>query len=295
MSWLEKKCLFTSAGTHLFLLLLLVLGSAFFVSDRPHSLPSVRVVPSRLVDEALSGGGGNPNQPPTDAQQKGQILAPTPAKPVEAVLKPEPVRQPPEPKADIKKVEPRSAPKKEVAKVSKEPAKPAPTPKSATAKQTPLDLKPIVRNQSAAMKAKAEAETRELALANKHAASQLNKAIEDLRSGFASGTVVEVSGTGGEAYANYAQWVKTVYDEAWLVTDDLTDDTSTAKVSVTIARNGDVVEAKMVVPSGNAALDKSVERALKSVRFVAPFPAGARESQRTFIIKFNLKSKRLAG
>ncbi len=289
MSRLEKKCLFSSAGMHLFLLLLLVLSSAFFVSDRPRSLPSVRVVPSRLVDDALSGGGGNPSKPPSDAQQKGQILAPTPAKPVE------PVRPPPEPKADIKKVETRPVPKKEVAKLPKEPAKPVPTPKDAQAKPTGLDLKPIVRNQSAAMKAKAEAEARELARANKRAASQVNKAIEDLRSGFAAGTVVEVSGTGGEAYANYAQWVKTMYDEAWLVTDDLTDETATAKVSVTIARNGDVINARLVDPSGNAALDKSVERALKSVRFVAPFPAGSRESERTFIIKFNLKSKRLAG
>src|SRR5258708_34110457 len=214
MKWLEKKCLFTSAGMHLFLLLLLVLGSAFFVSDRPHSLPSVRVVPSRLVDEALSGGGGNPNQPPSDAQQKGQILAPTPAKPVEAVRKPEPVRQPPEPKAETKKVEARSAPKKEIAKVPKEPSKPAPTPKNAPAKQTPLDLKTIVRHQSDAMKAKAEAEARQLALANKRAASQLNKAIEDLRSGFASGTVVEVSGTGGEAYPHYRPGGKTVDDVA---------------------------------------------------------------------------------
>src|SRR5713226_5475104 len=131
----------------------------------------------QISNQLVFEHGRNPNKPPSDAQQKGQILAPTPAKPVEAVRKPEPVKQPPEPKADIKKVEARSVPKKEVAKVPNEPAKPAPTPKNALAKQTPLDLKPIVLNQSAALKAKAEAEARELALANKRAASQLNKAI----------------------------------------------------------------------------------------------------------------------
>ena len=77
--------------------------------------------------------------------------------------------------------------------------------------------------------------------------------------------------------------------------DDLMDESSTAKVSVTIAKSGHVISARIERRSGNSPLDRSVQRALDKVRFVAPFPAGALEEQRTFLINFNLKAKRLLG
>jgi TonB family protein len=110
-----------------------------------------------------------------------------------------------------------------------------------------------------------------------------------------SGTAVEVFGTGGEAYANYLQFVKTVYDEAWLVTPDLVNDDAAALVRVTIARSGHVVSSEIIRRSGNSTLDKSVQRALDKVKFVAPFPEKAREAERTFTIEFNLTTKRMAG
>src|ERR1051325_1552179 len=88
MNRLEKKCLIASTGTHLFLFLLLVFGSAFFVSrDKTMSLRPLTAVPTRLVDDALSGGGGNPNIAPSDAQQKGQTLVPQPRVDPQPVLK----------------------------------------------------------------------------------------------------------------------------------------------------------------------------------------------------------------
>jgi hypothetical protein len=38
-----------------------------------------------------------------------------------------------------------------------------------------------------------------------------------------------------------------------------------------------------------------VQRTLDRVTFVAPFPDGAKEKERTFIINFNLKAKRMLG
>ena len=59
--------------------------------------------------------------------------------------------------------------------------------------------------------------------------------------------------------------------------------------------NGNVIDSKLLKPSGNTALDRSVKRALDRVRFVAPFPEGSLDPQRTFTINFNLKSKRFSG
>ena len=114
--------------------------------------------------------------------------------------------------------------------------------------------------------------------------------------GLTKGTVVDIRGPGGEAYANYAQWVKTVYEDAWDPADDLLDDESTAQVTVTILKNGDVITARITKRSGVSSLDKSVQRALDKVRTIGrPFPEGAKEDQRTFTINFNLKAKRLTG
>src|SRR5262249_51793217 len=134
MSRLEKKCLIASAATHLFLLLLLIVGSAFFVSEpKPSNLPRIKMYSPKMIDALLAGGGGNPKLAPSDAQEKGQSLVqpPTPTQ-----------RTPPVPKPPAKSVEPVAVKKPEPLK----PAKPiTPKPRETvkeTAKPTP-DLKPI--------------------------------------------------------------------------------------------------------------------------------------------------------
>jgi hypothetical protein len=42
-------------------------------------------------------------------------------------------------------------------------------------------------------------------------------------------------------------------------------------------------------------VDASVQRTLDRVKFIAPFPEGATEKERTYIINFNLKAKRMLG
>jgi len=67
------------------------------------------------------------------------------------------------------------------------------------------------------------------------------------------------------------------------------------KVSVTIGHDGSVISSRILNPSGDSRVDASVRRTLDRVTFVAPFPEGAKEKERTFIINFNLKAKRLLG
>ena len=67
------------------------------------------------------------------------------------------------------------------------------------------------------------------------------------------------------------------------------------KATVTIASDGTVLSARILKPSGDASVDRSVQRTLDRVTFIAPFPEGAKDKQRTYTINFNLKAKRLSG
>jgi len=67
------------------------------------------------------------------------------------------------------------------------------------------------------------------------------------------------------------------------------------KVKVVIARDGAVISDAIITRSGIPSLDKSVDNALRRVQQLPPFPEGAKQTQRTFIINFNLKAKRLLG
>lgn len=267
---------------HAFLALVLVVGSAFFVDkERAPVVPKVRVVPTRLIDAALAGGGGNPKIAPSEDQQKGDTVKPLPPPPEP----PKVVQTPPKP------VEPKV-----------EPVKPKPTPVPTVAARTkpekesePLQLKPVTRSNKEKIEAQRNAEAKERAAKAEQLTKKFGTVEQSLRSGFTKGTKVDVWGPGGEAYAGYDALVKAIYDDAWDVTDSMTDDDSTAKVKIVIARSGKVVSAYIERRSGNSLLDKSVQRALDKVKFVAPFPEGSHDEQRTFTINFNLKAKRLLG
>ena len=100
-------------------------------------------------------------------------------------------------------------------------------------------------------------------------------------------------GGGGVPYANFLDGVRKDYTDAWIVPEGVTDDQATAIASVTIQRDGTVLEAHILTPSGNALADQSVEAVLRRVKRTVPLPDGAKENQRTVKIKFNVKAKLL--
>lgn len=102
-------------------------------------------------------------------------------------------------------------------------------------------------------------------------------------------------GNSSAAYANYADVVKSVYEQAWVPPDNAENDEANTKVRVTIASDGTVISARIITPSGDAGVDASIQRTLERVTFIKPFPAGAQEQERTYIINFNLKAKRMLG
>jgi protein TonB len=246
----------------------------------------LRVVPTRLVD-GPGGGGGNPNIQPSNAQQKGDTLVPQPPKAATPPAQPQKKPQ----KNPVKAPERVTSPKNTASKSDK------------SDKDAPLVLKPSKHANAAKARARQEeaeakaaaAQAQAFAAATRGVAERIGSATEALTTGFAQGTAVEVWGPGGEATADYAAFVEAIYRDAWIVPNDLIDDDATAKVSITIARSGRVISARIVRRSGNLSLDRSVQRTLDKVKFVHEFPEGARDEERTYYINFNLNAKRSIG
>ena len=121
----------------------------------------------------------------------------------------------------------------------------------------------------------------------------LQNAIQNLKNNFTSATTVDMPGDSSVAYANYASVVKSIYEQAWMPPDNTASDNANAKVTVTIASDGTVISAQVISSSGDDSVDSSVQRTLDRVTFIAPFPEGTTDKQRTYTINFNLKAKRM--
>ena len=292
MNRVQKKCLVASLALHALLCAILLVGPAFLSVNRQSAdLPTLQVIPAKIVDSLFSGGG-NPKANPPAAQKVVEPLAPVSqpeTRPPDPTPKPPPIKEP-----LTREVVEKPAPRKTGIKVN-----------TAIIKRgAETDTKEKARTEAEA-KAKAQAEARERAKAEADARrrtaqrmeSRLNSAFQSLSKNLSSGTTIEPLGPGGEAYADYGQVVKSYYDQAWIDPEDVSEDAATVKVKVFIRRDGTVTLDSITARSGIPALDKSVQNALDRVRLrgLPPFPEGAKESQRVYIINFNLKAKRLVG
>ncbi len=308
MNRLQKKCLISAAGFHLLLLLILFVGPAFLSSHKsdPDSVITMITLDTKLTD-GPSKGGGTPNaKPPPPAP-------PTPPAPQPQATPPEPPPKPPEqtkslleklfeptpPKEDkIEKPNPEALlPLKKV--VIKKHDTADPSSETSKLKIDPKDLKLVkktLKPKSAAPDT-SEADARAEAKAQARAAAARQQAfshsLQTLQNNLSSGTDVTVPGPGGAAFANYRDAVRIAYMDAWIAPTEAADDKATTTVSVTIARDGTVISARIKTPSGDPATDRSVDQTLRRVKSIAPFPEGATDSERTFIIKFDLTKKLL--
>jgi TonB family protein len=265
-----------------------------------------------LVDDALAGGGGNPIVAPSDDVQKGDTLRPQPAPPSPPPAPVQPKRPTPKPPVTPPKPKPSPEPPAEAKRPPPKPeavklddlklSRKGTIPVAKEAKETKpadlfkeLGLKPAGRSVADLQREQSRAQARELANMQRDLASALSETRTGLRSGFTQGTKVEVFGPGGEAYANYAAFVEAAYRDAWDPSGGLFDADDTTKASVTIGRSGHVIATRILKHSGRRDLDRSVQRVLDAIRFIAPFPEGSPDDQRTFVINFNLKAKRGVG
>jgi len=268
MNRLQKKCVIATAGFHLLLLVILFVGPAFFNSKpKVDDSQVLDVIPANLIDAAFNSGVKGA-QPP----------APTPT-----VTPPQPQPTPPAPKI----VEPAPAPQPTITErlekfFTPEIVKPAPTEIQPHKIQPNLtQVTRVESKNSATVKPKD----------NSQAAKNL---AEELRSQLSPATQVDAPGESSSAYANYASAVKSIYDQAWTLPDSVANDDENVRVSVTIASDGTVISSRIITPSGDASVDNSVQRTLDRVTFVAPFPEGVTDKERTYIINFNPQLKRLS-
>ena len=176
------------------------------------------------------------------------------------------------------------------------PVEPADKPTKPAPKKIEVSLKPVVRNTTKPTEDTTAADdAREAKRLAKAKAKAATDAARSIRENASSATTIEMKGEGSVSYANYASVVKSIYDRAWTPPTDMTGDDVTTKVSVTISSDGRVISSRIIDRSGDSRVDASVQRVLDRVDFVAPFPDGATEKERTFIINFNPQAKRMTG
>ena len=264
MNRLQKKCFIATAGIHLLLVLTLIVGPGFFVpKPKADDLPVLDVIPANLIDAAFNSGVRNA-QPP--------LPAPPPPQPV--VIPPAPAPEP--------------EPIKLVVKM------PAPEPKAAekpaVSEKPKIQINTQLVSRSAPKNSPAPDNSQQLQQRQTRA---INSALRALRSNLSPGTTIDLPGNSSAAYASYAAAVKSVYEQDWQPPADAANDEANVKVTVTIASDGAVLAAHIITPSGDPGLDGSVQRTLDRVTFIAPFPEGAKEKERTYTINFNLKAKKL--
>jgi len=285
MSRLQKKCLMMSTGAHLLLALIVVIGPGFMSSDRTlDNLPELNFVPSVLVDAAVAGGG-NPNAKPPPA------VTPTPTPPPVQASAPPPE---PKPAPKVREPEPLPEPVKESKPVA-DSLEPSETkrkmPNIPTALVERSRTTPKTNSQAAEQ---AKAEERRAADARRRLAGEIARAANSIRAGTGSATAIEEIGPGGggPAYASYKAWVQTVYMNAWVPPEEASVDAAVVVATVTIARDGTILSKSILTRSGNPEVDSSVQRTLDRVVTIGrPFPDGAKEPERSYKLRFDVKAK----
>ncbi len=280
MNRLQKKCVIATVGIHLLLLLILIFGSAFFSPrPKPDDTQLLDVIPANLIDAAFNSGVRNATPP---APAPVVVPPPQPAPPTPTFQPPPPVPKPvvTPPPTLMDRVEKYFKP---------EPVKPTPdlTPVEKPVKNQPHKIQPnLTPTIRTAPKNNSTPDN------PRRDTRALNNTLKNLRNNLSSPTEVTLPGDSTVAYANYASVVKSIYDQAWTLPDSIANDDENVKVTVSIASDGTVISARIIERAGDAPVDASVQRTLDRVTFIAPFPDGATEKERSYTINFNPKAKR---
>ncbi len=282
MNRLQKKCVVATAGLHLLLLTILLVGPAFYnPQPKPSETHLLDMISPNLIDAAFSSGV--PNAAPPPPAPPVALPPPQPTPPTPQVQTPPPTPPKPiEPKPTLaERVEKffAPAPKPEPAKPA--PAKPAPKPHEIqvnTQRVTRIPTRNSTPNPTATSKP--------------DNSKDIARAITNLRNKLSPGMVVDVPGTSTVAYSSFKDALGTIYYNAWLPPEGVANDEADTMVKIVVARDGTVISSHIITPSGNAKIDDSVRRALNRVSSVGPLPDQSK-SEQEFTLDFNLKTKQM--
>lgn len=290
MNGTGRKCLIASAVTHGLLLVMLFVGSAFIPNHRPPEPIAITLIeiPDFLIDEPNMVGGGNPRAGIPEPQPQAPPAQATPATPVNQPL-PEPEPPKPQPQAAPQVRQPVLPEPRFNFSETKRPAERPPRTQPAFdfSKARRKTIQPSKAPNGGDRAARESAAARE-----KQLARAAGTALSRLQSGLSTGVgEIGVPGPGGPAYMSYNLALRKFYEDAWIPPQVSRDNEPLVEVEVTIARDGTVLNARILKRSGRRELDQSVDRTLKRVKKVPPFPSGSKDEKRTFKINFNLSSK----
>jgi TonB family protein len=280
MNRIQKKCFVASTGVHLLLVVILFVGSAFFSPPKKaEDLQEVDILPTKLIDAMMSGGGERVRGTPQPPSPPPRAAEPSPT--------PEKAKEPDPPKEQVKQQKP---PKPDVE--SFEPTKKQP-------KLSPEALKMVSRKQTSNKTQKKTSSSNNTSDGRDEQLAKLSQEIARAARGIKDGTaaptqIVDIGpGGGGPSYANYKSWIYTRYLNAWVPPDDAAQEFGVVEAEVTIARDGTVISSKIISRSGDPQLDGSVQRTLSRVTTIGkPFPDGVKENERTYNLRFDIKTKR---
>ena len=250
----------------------------------------------------------------TALREKQEPRLPEPAPPIEQVRsepprpqpKPEPKPEPkpapkPEPKPEPKpkpkpkpepKPEPKPKPKPKPEPKPKPKPKPKPEPKpeikiNFDAKNKPDPDLAAQKEEQRKRREAQEARRREQAAQRQKA---LNDSIQALGADLTRRTEVAAGAIEGISLENCKAMIQQAYDDAWIKPGGSMQRGAVVKVQVILALDGSIKSAKIVKPSGLVELDRSVRDAMDRVRKIGDKPpSGSSETDRTFVINFNLK------
>lgn len=90
-------------------------------------------------------------------------------------------------------------------------------------------------------------------------------------------------------FANYESLIRRKYMDATVHPLTISGN-PVVKVQLVIARNGNVISARIIGTSGLASWDRAVQKALERVKRIAPFPAEMKGARKTFNLNFNSRS-----
>ena len=280
MNRLHQKCVIASAATHGLLALILLTCPAFLTSKGKLSdVTPITFYPSTLIEQPFANPGGSPGSRPP---------APTPTPPAPAVH-PAPL-PPPEPRPQLPREVAPPKPDSQSVEVTKATAKP-----KLQINTTLVTKKPNTKPTSNETSPVDDQERQQRQL-RQRLANQFGRAADNIKSGTGSATKIEEgvgSGNSGPSYASYGAEVWRVYESAWVRPEDASIEDATVEVSVTIASDGTVIDKRITKRSGDHAVDASVQRTLERVTTIGrPFPGDVKDKQRSYIIPFNMKTKR---
>lgn len=266
MGRLKRSCVVGSIVFHALTLALLVLAPVL-LAKRVEKVKVIDLIPSEIVDQIMAPPAPvAPPSPPTPAPTKPTPPKPTPPKP--KPKPPDPIPPKPKPKpVEVVKPKPKPKPVKPKIKVNLK----------STMRQP--DTQKVKAQQAAAERARQAEAKRQAALRQ-----SLNK-LDSKLSGRTSVNVPQ----GRYAAANYESLIRRKYVDATIHPGTISGD-PVVKVQLVIARNGNVISARIIGVSGLASWDRAVQKALDRVKRIAPFPAGMSGAKKTFNLNFNSRS-----